>query len=481
MLKLVVDTNLFHEFRPLEDLPWQDLGEDDKVELIVTDVVQTELDEHKKSTRPRLKRTAIKVTKQFRDMLLNEQDELEIKKSNPRVTLHLSNMNFGTEAYGTLDLTNLDDQLVAIAKKIADQNGHGSVRLFSNDTRPLRKARGVGVEILPIPDEWRREDEQTDDDKECARLKEENKRLRSQEPILGLSTDVPEILEKVLPVYESLTEDEIKHFMAMLLDANPQETDFERDKSKKPGSMDFGGITLGITQYEFKLATEETIDLYNDAEYPQWEISCRELLQEAHTFLSSFSQRFDVELSLSNKGTRPAEDLLFTVGTGGALAVMPPAYKDDKDDGEEEVETLLFPRAPRAPQGEWKQRRSIYNMAMHDLVGTPRSDMSLLMRHQTPRDPNSFYYQDRPCTYVKKYALTCAQFRHASDNKLFHCKCFVDETAKALDGKSAILEVSAEASNLSDPARLKVRIKFCAEKRSTYDAVSEIIDRLSPV
>ena len=44
MLVLVADTNLFHEFRPLKELPWIDLGEKDEVMLIVTEPVQSELD-----------------------------------------------------------------------------------------------------------------------------------------------------------------------------------------------------------------------------------------------------------------------------------------------------------------------------------------------------------------------------------------------------------------------------------------------------
>lgn len=52
MLVLVVDTNLFHEFRALKDLPWEELGEPDKVILAVTDPVQSELDEHKNLPDP---------------------------------------------------------------------------------------------------------------------------------------------------------------------------------------------------------------------------------------------------------------------------------------------------------------------------------------------------------------------------------------------------------------------------------------------
>lgn len=51
MLTLVVDTNLFHEFRPLHTLPWSEITDADEIILLVSDPVQTELDEQKKSSR----------------------------------------------------------------------------------------------------------------------------------------------------------------------------------------------------------------------------------------------------------------------------------------------------------------------------------------------------------------------------------------------------------------------------------------------
>jgi hypothetical protein len=483
MLRLIVDTNLFHEFRPLEDLPWAELGELDCIELIVTDVVQTELDEHKKSTRARLKRTAIKVTKQFRDMLLAQQSALEIRASEPRVILILSNMNFGSETYGTLDLGNLDDQLVAIAKRLSDKFDDGSVHLFSNDTRPMRKAVGVGLKLLAIPEEWRRADEQTDEEREKLRLADENKRLRSKEPIVELSCDPPEILELTLPVYTPLSDDEIDQFMDRLLQKSPKETDFARGKSNNPRAALFGNVTLGITQYEFKEAAPEDVEAYLDVGYPQWETACREKLQDAHGHLTAVANEFTAEFLLSNTGTRPADDVLLKIAAKGALLVMPPSHKD-KDDDEDENEgipvSLVFPSAPKSPQGTWKQRRTLMSDfgASRDPFGLAQASHLGLGRMPyvpTPDNPNHFYYEDRPNTYVNAFALTCAQFRHAGEPEVFKCMCFVDGRAEDLDGKSAIIGITVEASNLSDPVRQKLIVRFRAEQRSTFEAVSDIV------
>ncbi len=483
MLRLIVDTNLFHEFRPLEDLPWAELGELDCIELIVTDVVQTELDEHKKSTRARLKRTAIKLTKQFREMLLAQQSELEIRASEPRVILSLSDMNFGSETYGTLDLGNFDDQLVAIAKRLADRYDDGSVRLFSNDTRPMRKAVGVGLKLIAIPDEWQRVDEQTDEEREKLRLANENKRLRSQEPILELSSDPLVVLELILPIYAPLSDDEIDQFMDRLVEKNPKETDFARDKTNNARTALFGGVTLGITQYEFKEAASEDVEAYLEVSYPQWEKTCREKLQDAHSHLTALAHEFTADFLLSNTGTRPADDVLLTIAAKGALLVMPPAYKSEDNDEEEnetELAALVFPSAPKAPQGKWKQlRTSMFDFgASRDPFGlghTSHLGLNRMPYVPTPKNPNYFYYEDRPNIYVNSFALTCAQFRHAGEPEVFKCKCIVDGRAEDLDGKSAIVEITVEASNLSDPVRQKLIVRFRANQENTFEAVSEII------
>ena len=66
MLTLVVDTNLFHEFRPLNTLPWSEITDADEITLLVSHPVQTELDEQKKSPRARIKRRALEWVKRFR-------------------------------------------------------------------------------------------------------------------------------------------------------------------------------------------------------------------------------------------------------------------------------------------------------------------------------------------------------------------------------------------------------------------------------
>ncbi len=76
---------------------------------------------------------------------------------------------------------------------------------------------------------------------------------------------------------------------------------------------------------------------------------------------------------------------------------------------------------------------------------------------------------------MNTFALTCAQFRHAGEPEVFKCMCFVDGLAKGLDGKSAVVELTVEASNLTDPVRQKLIVRFRAQQQSTFEAVSDIV------
>lgn len=107
---LVVDTNLFHECRSLDapDFPWSDLGDFDTVELIVSDPVQSELDRHKKDTRPRVKKRAVQAVSWFREMLRSGTREHIFRQQDPRVArLHRQR---GLRAGERLDLALLVDR-----------------------------------------------------------------------------------------------------------------------------------------------------------------------------------------------------------------------------------------------------------------------------------------------------------------------------------------------------------------------------------
>ena len=125
MLTLVVDTNLFHEFRPLNTLPWSEITDADEITLLVSDPVQTELDEQKKSPRARIKRRALEWVKRFREMLKAGETDLTVIEGNPRVVLRLHATRPSKEHEDVLDLSVPDDAIVAMAVSNSDKAASG--------------------------------------------------------------------------------------------------------------------------------------------------------------------------------------------------------------------------------------------------------------------------------------------------------------------------------------------------------------------
>lgn len=477
---LVVDTNLFHEFRPIMDLPWEELGEADEIVLVVTEPVQTELDEQKKSPRARIKRRAIEWTKKFRQLILADQTDIVLREAKPHVVVRLDGTRPDTQQADVLDLTVPDDCIVAIALALRSRFPDDKIAVFSDDLRPLRKARQVSIDAIEIPEDWQREPEQSEEDKARAQLEQQVALLRRQEPTLILSTSSQTPIEHVLPIYQALSDEQLDELMDILRQYNPIETDFE--KSKRSSSLyNLPGPSFGVTRREFHSATSEEIALYREEEYPNWIEACRERLMEAHKMLGTAECGLGLAIELTNQGTRPALDLQIAFETHGAVQIMPGGDDEESRFMELFVPPFSLPKAPVAPQGEWKtynpfdfaaDRRSL---GYRDLISppVPRTFETVLREQQ--RDPNYFYYRDKPEVPVPGYSLTCAQFRH--DDKAEHFEVLIRPSGdlKTLDARNAVVEVTCNASNLTSKVQLKIPLRFRCELRSTYEAIHQAI------
>ena len=483
MLTLVVDTNLFHEFRPLDTLPWSEITDTDEIILLVSDPVQTELDEQKKSSKARIKRRALEWVKRFRELLKAGKTDLVVVEGSPRVVLRLDDTRPSKEHENVLDLTVRDDAIVAIAVHHQDGSAPGELAIFSDDLRPMRKARQVGLEFIEIPDGWRRDPEQTEEDKEKQRLKEQIALLKRQEPDLKLSCSLDSPSEFVLPIYEPMTEDQIEELMQLWTARHPIETNFERAKDSLLASSN-SAAALGLNPREFRAASEQDIAQYKEDQYPAWLERCREKLSEAHLFFSYIEQSLTLDVELCNQGTRPADDLQITISTLGGLSVMPdPATEADEDEATD-VPSFDLPPPPEAPQGKWvtiDPFESIFGRKFGGInpFASPYLGPTLQnVLRENQRDPNHFYYRNRPSEPVASYSLTCKQFRHAGPPEVFCLLVRPDcENVKALEGKNALLEVACNASNLSDFDSLRLSLKLKVEAKSTYDLLLKKIGR----
>jgi hypothetical protein len=141
-LHLVADTNLFFEFKPLEQLPWGELG-GDPVVILLTKPVLDEIDRHKKGTG-RTRDRALDIFNRFRTMLTSGVAEVDIQASAPRVVLRrMTNVLPDPGLKDHLDYDKADERLVGIVSTLSSQAAGSEVKLFTDDGGPAGIAAGL--------------------------------------------------------------------------------------------------------------------------------------------------------------------------------------------------------------------------------------------------------------------------------------------------------------------------------------------------
>lgn len=476
MLLLVVDTNLFHEFRRLEELPWNELGESEETILIVSDPVQTELDEQKKSPHSRIRKRALKWTTRFRKLILADQTDELVNASNPKVIIRLDDTWPSRNYDGVLDLTIADDRLVAIAAALRNANPDQKIALFSDDLRPLRKARQVRLEAIEIPETWRREPELTAEERRIEKLTKELAILSKQEPDLTLRCSVEQPIEFVLPIYEVLSDQQVSEFMEIIKIRYPMENNFERERNLKTLNP-FENLVRILPFHEFNAASETDIKRYIEADYPNWLKRCHHHLTMAHDKFSMVAQRMMLSFELVNQGTRPAKDLLITFETSGAIRILPKEKQENEDKECKFEQGVSLPAMPKAPKGEWKTsdlHSSIFDV-QHPTPSIQVKPFGQIINEVMKKNrQDRFRYRERPAKPTTSYSLTCEQFRHGEKVKRFDLFVFPEVNSPSMDGKNGVVKVNCGAANLSSPAKINVPIRLVCETLSTYDHIQKI-------
>jgi hypothetical protein len=167
-----VDTNVFVEFEPLDQIPWRQLAPNaTAIHIIVVTKVGEEMDEHKRKTG-RLRRRALEFAQIARSIEESTERRAVLRDSNPLVTIEFAPIYRRAELDG--DLYDLDDKDGRIVAEVARfrKDSPGAV-LLSDDSKPRRLARQTGLPCECPPGSWRREEGPDERDKEIADLKRE--------------------------------------------------------------------------------------------------------------------------------------------------------------------------------------------------------------------------------------------------------------------------------------------------------------------
>ena len=130
-----VDTNLFLQCRPLEQLDWTVLGDFAEVRLIVSRPVQREIDHLKNKGSDRPANRARAASAMFREMRLEGQKV--VREAGPRVVLSVERQHAPAPSLeDQLDYQERDDQLVGTLHEFVRRREGTDARLLTHDTTP---------------------------------------------------------------------------------------------------------------------------------------------------------------------------------------------------------------------------------------------------------------------------------------------------------------------------------------------------------
>ena len=504
-LYFFIDTNLLIQCKPLEQLDWSSWNTFEEVRLIVSNPVLREIDYRKNKGNDRAGSRARASSAMFREMLSKGQKI--IQTASPRVVLSVEPQHtYSKKREPALNYQERDDQLVGTVYEFAQRHLGADVRLLTHDTTPLFTARALGLKADAISDHWLLPPETNETEKELAALKAENARLKKTEPSISIqckdwSDSEIKCYHASYARFESLTESQINRLMRRLTDKIPVESDFGPSEPAERAVKQTGlNIFLG-TKEVYSPATDEEIAKYRDETYPQWLKDCKQILRNHHWMLQLKVPVLGCSFFAENVGTRPATDALVTIEARGNFQIRPPSPDDqdeerdcEGDDGEN-VLSMVLPRPPVAPFGQWKQTsagrpgdmlrvlnglgRSIHGLP--DLARIPDHILNHPMLHaplsQSPsHDANAFYYKpDRPTQPQSLFCFACDQWRHDDGEEHFLCEIHVPIDQVKAEGA---LVCRIQAANLSKPVSKLIPIRIEITHASAFESAQKMVEAL---
>lgn len=471
ILYVFPDTNVFVQCKQLEALEWRVLGNYDKVILIVTRPVISEVDAQK-SGSGRLAKRARVANSLFRKFLQGDEIEISLQGEGPTLTVALGqNLEPSDELSDLLNYNHADDRLVGIAHAYQAKNDR-EVLFLSHDTGPLLMAKRVGIKFHQVPDNWLRSFENDEDQKRIKELESDLKRLKDSEPRCTISfMDAPWKFTRVK--YTPLTDDQILELAELLRTLYPIATDFgSTEVNERQGAINrFGFHSLE----KYVPVSPEDISAYNER-YNAWLNSCIEYFKDIHNKLNAQPELFVISASLTNDGGRPADDALVRIQSlSNDIKLMDvPSTKKF----EESNVPLELSATPAIPQGRWVRDPDFANLGGFVLPNiSSMSDYDRLNTNllgmPSPRDQNAFYWKDgipaEPCALVE---FECAQWRHQDTPEEFHLRVAIAKKREPLHGA---IHIVVRASNLVDPVRKTQSIEFTTQETESFSKAKALI------
>lgn len=444
---LFVDSNLFLQCRPVQELDWDRLVGREELTLLVPSAVLVELDKHKSDGNSRRAQRARRAI-QFLDALLEASDDTVVVRTTPAKVI----AQFAPEVSGDTSRSN-DDSILFEVSELTRIHGNQAVGLVTHDTNLKVKAKRKGLRFFPVPDEWLLAPEPDEREKRVKQLEEEVARLKKQAPIIEIKLDGDEEIELVVPCYEPLSADMIESLMETMTKRFPMKRDFSLTPSERFLSMSAIDLSRLHAPADWEIAK------YQNEEYPDWKKRLHNRLEHFHSSLQIRDGTTGVRLLLANAGTVPAEHLQVAVSVSDGLVLSNRKHYDKLIRG-----LLTLPKAPTPPQP-----RKITLDSLRGVQGPADFIAPYLPQVPVKRRRDEFYLKTGE-KIDSKWVWACENVRHGATPEEFSFNVGVSAQAQ-VSGGQMFVEVSAE--NLPRATTKKVRIKMTNAPADTPTAAKE--------
>ena len=349
-LRLVADTNLFFECKPLKQLPWGELRHDPVV-ILLTKPVLDEIDKHKRGTG-RTRARALDVFGLVRTMLTRHEREVELRSASPRVVVRLEGARPDPSLRDDLDYGKVDERLVGIVSTLRTAAPEHLVRLFTDDTGPASTASGLGLPFQMIEGGWRRPPSESTEGKRIKELERDLATYRAQEPRISISAcegaGTSNVVRVTRLVARALTSGDVEEVLASLRAKHPL-----KQKFVPPPPKSVTGQGGEVMRTEYLPPPDEAVIEYREVLHPQWIERCRAILTRLHEGRDVREPSLVVRWSMSNVGTRPASQVRVEFAAKGPLMLARLSKQEscaDVPDAAPSPPPLpSFPRPPQAP------------------------------------------------------------------------------------------------------------------------------------
>jgi hypothetical protein len=435
---LFIDTNILLHFHPINELPWDQIVQGDRIELIVTHVVVRDLDKHKNSNpSEKIRARARRVLNQIEGWT-RSADGFEARPGvYIRTSFEVPTIDFN--AYN-LDDRWSDDCLLAIIKSFQLATGETLVWIVSDDTGIRIKAQYLGIKPLGLEDAHRLPLEPDPLELENNRLRQQVLKL-SAPPIPALEVEFPDGQDFVrFPLPNAHNTEDVEHDVSSKLQ--------EMKKKYRPYSED-DFLSLGMPLLTPK---KQEIERYNAA-LPQYYSDYENYLRKIAFIDIRHSLTYEFSLQLSNVGRAPADDVDVQID-------FPDGFSFREED--DQSESIKEPEAPPFPRSELQIARDSF-MASSGPLGFPHSTGSLLRNLGTVSPPPNVSSATIRRTKSYEVSYRVRRLKHGFSVSLGTLAIYFGMYE---DVQSFEADYEINAANMPENSKGKLRFAFVAPQAS---------------